>query len=406
MCGKMFRLFRWILILILVLGRSALGGGPVVYCINTNTNLPGLTPMARISCASDTPATAVANVSVEFAHLSSQHRTLYLNNLLEKPRVFTTANLPSIIANGANCSNEIAYLQMIFAQMRSRNLIPSRIVLDFEDQLVTWSLTIPTGSTLQTVLLPIYGSSACTAKMPASVLQYSAADYPSFMTVRGRAATIAWNNWQLALAAQTLRQTLVPRLTAAFGASIPITNFNDIHPSFPVYDLNNWPATNVGVGNESSPAAYLDVTGSRYSNLQKDVRWNRLIDALNCVRSAIRNGPVLPWVSYPTFSATNNQQATFMMWLWREEIKHFNQMGITQYLYFNPPKIFANPGATSVDDLFASQVFQSLQVPAVKPTTIYNAIPLDANSITTGNVTTTYKEFLANLPGGAAGVIK
>jgi hypothetical protein len=322
-----------------------------------------------------------------------------LFGILCNPSVFSAANLKSIVENGPDCTAEQRYIQLIFTQMKAQKLVPSRIILDMETTVCTWSIT-PSNGTLSSVLSPIYSDSASFAKLPASLQQYSPSDYDNFFSARGWIATTTWNAWSAALAAQALRQTVSVTANKVFQTNIPVTNYQDLLPSFPVYDMNNWPIPSAAVGSESSPALYLNVDGQRYLSCQLDARWNHFIDAMNQARSSIRNGPVVPWLGYPTYGGDTHQHSG-STWLWREEIKHLNAMGVTDYLLFNP-----SGGALLSDDQYASKVFQSMQTLAKKPATNYAPIPLDSPSVTTGTVTTKYSDFLNNLLGGASAVIK
>jgi hypothetical protein len=392
----MFRADRWILWIILTLGLPAWGGSPIVYCWNSLTNLPGLTAMTWVMC-NGTPTAALSRVEVGFAKLPQAQRSLLLSGILFYPPVFSAANLKSIVENGPNCTADTAYLQLIFTQMKAHDLVPARIVIDMEAGISTWGLT-PSNGTLSSVLMPIYSDSAVFAKLPASLKQYSPADFDNYMIQRGWNATNAWNAWQSALIAQALRQTVSVTASKIFQVNIPATNYEDILPSFPVYDLNSWPLASAAMGSESSPSLYLSTSGNRYLSLQKDARWNHFIDSLNQARSAIRNGPVVPWIAYPSYGGDNLLHGG-STWLWREQIKHLNAMGVTQYLYFNA-------GSLLSDDQYASKVFLSMQTPAIPPTQNYGVIPLDSASVTTGTVTTNYSDFLSNLVGGAGAIIK
>jgi hypothetical protein len=392
----MFRADRLILLIILTIGVPVWGASPIVYSWNPLTNQPGLVPLSWMAC-SDAPTTALSKIAGGFAKLPQAQRGLLISGILYFPPIFSPANLKTIVENGPNCTAEIAYLQLIFTQMKARSLVPARIVLDLEGAVSTWSLT-PAGGNLSTVLMPIYNDSACYAKLPASLKQYSPADFDNFMIQRGWNATNAWNAWEDALVAQALRQTVSATANKVFQINIPVTNYQDLLPSFAVYDQNGWPFASAAVGSESSPSLYVTVTGNRYLSLQKDARWNHFIDCLNQARSAIRNGPVVPWVSYPSYGGDSLQHGG-STWLWRELIKHLNAMGIKQYLYFNSGDLLS-------DEQYASKVFQSMQTPDGSPEKSWGAIPLDSASVTTGTVTTTYTDFLSNLLGGTSAIIK
>ncbi|HEY1683881.1 MAG TPA: hypothetical protein VGG19_03885 [Tepidisphaeraceae bacterium] len=396
----MLRADRWIIIALVSLCAwcaSARAGAPIVFAWNPLTSQPGLSPMAMMYCT-DAPTVAMGKIAAVFPRLAQQQRSLMLSGCMggQSP-VFSAGTLKSIVENGPAYQAEQRYLQLIFTQMKLRGYVPARIVLDLEGGLTTWTLK-PANGLLSTVMIPVYNDSASLRKLPASLQQYTPFDFDN--GTNNRAATIAWNAWQGNLVSQTLRQTVSVTASQVFGANIPATNYGDMLPSFTVYDLNNWPVSGAAVGTESSPPMYLAVEGNRYSGMQKDVRWNRLIDALNYARSCIRNGPVVPWLGFPSYAGDSDLHGG-VPWLWRQQVLHLNAMGITQYLYFNPA-----PSVLPSDDAYASQVFRSIQTVTPAPAVNLPAIPLDADSVTTGNITTKYTDFIANLPGGAGAILK
>lgn len=390
---------RWLFFVVMLFCvPQSWGASPLVFCWNTKTNQPGLTPMAMAGC-NDTPAQFLSQVATGFAHLPQAQRCLMLNGILWYPQVFTAANLKSIIENGPDCTADIRYLQLIFPQMKAKGLVPARIVLDLEAGTNTWALK-PSNGTLSSVLMNYFGDSACYAKLPANIKQYTPADFDNITNnARGSAATMAWNQWQASLICQALRQTVMVTADSIFGENIPTTNYEDVLPTFTVYDLNSWPLTSAAVSGQSSPCLYLSIDGNRYIALQKDVRWNHFIDSLNTARSALRNGPVVPWISSPS-NAGDGHPFIGSTWLWRQQILHLNAMGVSTYLYFNP-----TGSGLATDDAFASKTFQALQT-VTGAATSYGPIPLDSDTVTTGTVTTRYTDFLANLAGGAGAVLK
>ncbi|HWB52917.1 MAG TPA: hypothetical protein VG722_01950, partial [Tepidisphaeraceae bacterium] len=168
----MFRSRSWIMWVVLL---WALPGwaiaGPCVYCWDQNTNQPGMVPMVQIDCSSNSVPAAIGKIAGGFAKLPPEQRVLLIRNLFVSPRLFTAANLPSIVMNGPDCTADMRYFRMLFSQMRAQHLIPSRIAIDCEESVSTWALK-PANGTLSSVMMTVYGDPSCLAKLPASVMQY------------------------------------------------------------------------------------------------------------------------------------------------------------------------------------------------------------------------------------------
>lgn len=395
----MRRYLGWAIWIVLLCVAPVWAAPPLVFSWDASTSQPGLIPMAWIYCANDTPVAAVSRVAGVFSRLPPGQRTLFLFGVLTSPPVFTVANLKSIAMSGPDCSSEQRYLQMIFTRLRAQRLIPSRIVLDFESSLVTWKLSPPQGN-LSTIVMPVYADSACFRKLPAAVQRYSPADFDNLLSARGRAAMVAWNAWQLNIADAALRVAVVATANRCLAANIPITNYGDMRPSFPVFDANGWPVSTAAVGTESSPSLYLVPGGIAYQSLKKNILWNVFIENLNLVRSSLHNGPVVPWLSYPSYAGDGVPQIGDT-WLWQQMIQHLNQMGVSEYLYFNP-----SPATKLADNQLASQTFCNLPPRGVPPKTGYPAIPFDSDEVITGTVRTTYSDFLKNLPPAVPAPVK
>ncbi len=367
-----------------------------VYAWDGSTHQPGLSPMVWVYCDTPTPEQSASKVADAFAHLQSRQRSILLANVFRRGHPFEAAHLKDIIRNGPATQPDVQYLHDLFHLLHDRQLDPARIILDFEDGLDAWVLSDVYHGKLDTILTPIYGDPLCLSKMPDDVKSFSVADYTDYHQPRGREAYIAWNQWQGQMRAHALAGGIRETPAEAFAKPIPLTNYGDIPPSFMVYDLTGCPIPAAAVGPESSPDLYITISHNRLKECRKDRRWNHFLDTLNIARSTIAHG-LVPWVGTPRYSG-DHEMRRGIRWLWAEQIRHLNAMGVSQFLYFNPKRPEESLAFDLEEDQFASRAFASLPMPDPVASRIkYHEILLDSDEVTTGSVTTTYADFLKHL---------
>ena len=180
-------------------------------------------------------------------------------------------------------------------------------------------------------------------------------------------------------------------------------SFNATHG--PNQDRNGWTypqGIDYSYTGASSPAVYLD-QGGNYFNLQNnfthDVAWNCFIQNLNNLRGC-QGSFTAPWVSYTSFGDDGNPWRKIpnaMAWLWNEQLKHLNAMGIQYILYWNPAEcINANEVANKLNTTFQNDCISALPPTPEKPKNL-PLLQMDLDAITTGNITTKYVDFVAML---------
>lgn len=380
--------------------QTAPASPPAVFCWNGSTKVPGITPLVWIPCDWQTAPNAAKVAINQLARLPVGKRVLFLSGIGRRPKLFDPAKIRDFITKGPDTS-ESAFIQTVLRRLRDAKITPDRIVIDCEDGLSTWQV-VPQGSSISQVLMPVYADPAALAKMPPAVAAFSPSEFE--LGPKMRPATIAWNDWITQLGTDALRRLSLDSAKAVFNKSIPTTNYNDMLSSFTVYDPNGWPHAKHAIGTESSPALYLAAGGNRYTFCKKDGRWNCFVNNVNVIHSTIANGPIVPWLTSPSWNGDSPTGGS--RWLWTEQLRHLNAVGVSTYLLFNPLE-HDKPDISIADDKFASSAFTALSVPkfaGTQPT--YNEYPLDADSVTTGNVTTTYADFMANVTASSAPLIK
>lgn len=176
-------------------------------------------------------------------------------------------------------------------------------------------------------------------------------------------------------------------------------NFWSVAPTFPIYDYNGWRQEYTSLdGISSGPSCYVGTPGSLFQRRIHHWKWNSLIQVLNQVRSCLgrANARVHPVISNPGLCHP---------WLWEEMIAHMVRSGIT-WTGGRNAFIYWNANSPTTQDPLAAQIVARHDL-YVEPQRNLPEIPLDVDTITTGDWTTTYEQFLENmgdaLDGGGGG---
>lgn len=350
---------------------------------------PGITPMIWVRVNKEWPLAAANRVAPILTARPEGHRVLFFWHVFPP---IDKRNLPKLIANGIKFDD--GFYRQFFARLAELDAPVDRIVLDYEDGISIWHTigTIPAGERRLAAAKRVLNDPAASARLPEEVRRATPEELSS--PIAGRAAYVAWNEWAAGQLEAALRASLLDVASARLGYTPSTTNYQDVLPSFAVYDRNGWRRTSAAVTTESSPSLYLG-SGQRYAKLDKDPRWNSFIAHLNTVRSCSANGPVVPWVSPPYYDLETNWKdggSASNAWLWEQMIRHVHATGVDTFLYWNPgpPQRTITIGR---DDALAAAVFASLDSPPSRPADLV-PIPLDSDEIETGSVLTRYEEFL------------
>jgi hypothetical protein len=291
---------------------------------------------------------------------------------------------------GLRLARAISMLRPFGMELRRRGIHLDAVWTDNEGGSSTWQLT-------PEQIQGIYASSKARAKMPPGVKALRPEMF-SWTHPNYRNAVVTFNRYATQLMCQSLRQVLVGAgifvspPSAGVAPRVPPTgNYNVYAPTWPVYDYNGWPIASFSLdGRTSSPSCYLSPGNRHNSGRVHDPRWNALADCINYVRSCMRRPGAVLW---PTIAWPSYQHP----WLFEQMIAHFNRTGVNTaggggYIYWRDVWVNA-----AVEDPLMVQIFNRHD----QPFPVQRNLPevqMDCDSITTGTYTTTYADFLANMP--------
>lgn len=310
------------------------------------------------------------------------------------------------------------WLAHTFAFFRALSLLvrPDLIVTIDEGSLPTYEGLNALGINVDTWLTSIYADAAAKATMP---LALRTADYTAGLSIHFTTNRDSdywryrsrYNHFAQTLHARELRQAVDASvmLPTVYGSPIPHSAYNQSRFDGAVdnycTDGNSEPRWASPPQNLSSPQLYHNASGAKYTG-DKDTLWQNFIDNVNCVRRIHnRRGRIITWEGPPaaaedtgggSYAAHVNQQS----WLSGQKFKHFAALGATEVLYFNQRITIGGFPYTddARDNLINGYIAAAGSVPVVDGDVAQQA-DLNAASITTGSVTTTYADYLASVSG-------
>lgn len=289
-------------------------------------------------------------------------------------------------------SRNIAMLRPLGRELRRRGLHVDGLWADNEGGSNFWMLT---PSQLQAVL----SSPRARAKMPPGVRALSAEmftwNHPNF-----RNAVVTFDRWANLLLYRSMRQVLVQSGIFTYrdstsGAMVqpPTSNYYVTAPTWQTYDLNGWPVFSFSLdGRTSSPGAAMSAGQRHYMDRVHDRRWNALVDQLNIFRSCMSRPGAIVW---PTICWPDHFGGP---WCFEQMIAHATRMGMNStgggcsYIYWRDVGIDA-----PTQDPLMVEIFNRHDQPWA-PIRDLPEMQMDCDSITTGDYTTTYAQFLDNVP--------
>lgn len=332
-------------------------------------------------------------ISDEIQALPQSKRVVFLRGILryESYTNFGADPLYLFENGGVKLSRNIAMLRPFGQELRRRGIHLDAIWTDNEGGSSAWMLT-------PTQLQAVLRSPKARAKMPPGVRalreEMFVWNHPNF-----RNAMITFNRWAELLMFRSLRGVMVtsgvfrsPPPGGGAPEQPPTGNFNIAAPTWQVYDFNGWPTFSFALdGRTSSPGTYLSYGNRHTYQRVHDPRWNALADTLNMYRSCMRRPGAVMWptIAWPNWSH---------WWLFEQMIAHTTRTGVNYtaggcgYVYWREPYVNA-----AQEDPLMVEIFNRHDQPW-QPQRNLPELQMDCDSITTGDYTTTYEQFLANMP--------
>lgn len=312
---------------------------------------------------------------------------------------FDHANPRELIDLGGYSAGLIEYWTEVAEELKLRGVEPDYLIFDQEHGVSFWHVQANQRRSFFGALLD--NTRPLSANLPISMRGVTV---DQFLDYRSDAAQDAFNDYaqfSQDFRANFLRRIFSEPFNRVYGRSIPISNYWDVISSDPIYRYTGRLMEEATVGGISAPVAYIDDrgdSGSRYSRIQKDQRWNRLIDILSRVRSTAQPGLTTPWIAPPGYGRNGPDtwaradQLEEEKWLWSVMMEHMLAMGIDTFILWNPSPQF-NPNAVTLDAWMDDWLAQNprVQTPQLRN---LDPIPLDANRIETNGVVTTYDEYV------------
>ncbi|HLL87838.1 MAG TPA: hypothetical protein VK324_00895 [Tepidisphaeraceae bacterium] len=363
---------------------------PVLVHAWTDVRVPGLTPMIWVRLDREAAQPAAAGVAPLLRARPPGQRVVAFWSPFPP---LDKRDLPKLVAGGVEFDGR--FYRDFFWRLRQLGADVDRVVIDYEDGLSVWH-TIAAKDTDATKRIAaaraVLEDAAARRQLSDEVRQLRPEDFASHAPPQAYAA---WNRWAAPQVPAAIRRAVADSADRMSGRPVPVTNYEDVRPSFDVFDVNGWQMIPAAVGGESSPSCYLGPGGNRYRGRAKDPRWNRFIDHLNVVRSCAANGPVVPWVSPPTYDGDGNPADPRGAWLWEQLVRHLHATGVREFLYWNPGHPYRPRESIVPEDRSAAAVFGALPPAASAPAAL-PPLPLDADEVVTGDVVTRYRDFEAS----------
>ncbi|MHA7812938.1 MAG: hypothetical protein ACX94C_06060 [Phycisphaerales bacterium] len=313
---------------------------------------------------------------------------------------FDISSPRELVSSGGFSSGLYEYWGEFARLLHAEGITPDYLIFDLEKGIRFWQ--IPVGQRRDFFAELLDQSRPLTAGLPVSMRGVRLEDFMND-NAAGRQARDDYSQFAYDLRANLLRRVFVKTFNDQYGTEIHASNFWDIIPSDPVYRYYDTEQTAATIAGISAPVSYLDdyPTSKRYGPAQKHPRWNRLIDAINRVRSTAQPGLTTPWIAPPgygrngpdTWARSNELEEE--NWIWDAKMQHLLAMGVDTFILWNPSPRF-NPNAVVTDNWMEDWLsrHQRVTTPQLRD---LPQIPIDADVIETNGYVTTYEDFLQNM---------
>lgn len=285
----------------------------------------------------------------------------------------------------------IRMLRPVCNALKRQNIIPDAVWIDteagFQYGNLNWDL-----------LAQIFANPRIRANMPASLQNVGDPLVDFHWTTTGyRDRIIAFDQWTASMMTNALRRSLIDsglfKFNTPNGIVIPpMCRYGGTLPTWPVYDPHGWPLIPTSIDAKTSNPFFYYSSGNRVSYQRfHDYRWNLLIDICNWARSFMSRQDGLFWPLVTQPSTYHNSP-----WYFEQIIAHLARTGVTSgnnngWIFWNENDA-QFPGQPTL--LYDIIMRHAGNYPAQRS---LPELQMDTDSITTGDFTTTYADFLANI---------
>ena len=307
-------------------------------------------------------------------------------------------NPRELILQGGYSAGIEEYWGEFALELKSRGIIPDYIVFDMEDSIDYYHIPKDVRESFFSELLD--ENQPFIEILPESLREVSVTDLMSLRTTQSKTARLDYDQFAVELRENFIQREFVDLFERVFEKYIPTSNYRNVNPTFYLENFGNKPFPVATIGGISAPSCYLEryPDFGRYKFIQKDLRWNRLIDNLNACRSTAANGLVTPWVSAPGYGRdashtwARSSELAGENRIWEIMMGHMLAMGIDTFILWNPTVRY-NPNAVETDAFIDRWLAEHPRVSGPQLSNL-REIPLDADQIVTNGVVTTYEEFM------------
>ena len=368
-------------------------------------------PAIRLS-GSTTMASLGLQCAQAVALMPENHRALYLPHFghgrTDAIDIFAGETPYSFVESQGYALDSVWTEKMEEFSAAFVGLDPKYVMFDFEETdpvgtptLPYWEVLGSDGPERASKFAGIFANATLRNRLPVALRNSSVAELATidngFLSPKSVLAG-QWNHYILSKRAHSMAQVFTDAFERVTGIRPIAVNYQDVQLTRAYAHWFGMPQVvgNRSMSNTSNPPLYLETFpygGTILDNDYRDAkglprltkarRWNVFIYMVNLLRSL--RYPIFPWVARNAYNGNSNpydanpQNGVDLL-------KHIGAMGIDRIAYFNP-----TPGVTNDTIAEYQQVIERVRV-YDKPARRLPVIPFDADSVTTGAITTTYNE--------------
>jgi hypothetical protein len=360
---------------------------------------PGLNAMVRIQLGEGDPAAVAAQVAEQLKAAPQGQRTLLVHTS-RLAAAYPTNHVDACIF-GPNYLPLRMWAFALFMELKRLGAQVDRVVTDDEANLNTWNMFAapPDAADGDVVRLSkvkaVYAHPACREQWQTSrafTPEEFVAPHWSSPAFLGSAATKAWDYEAERKQVALLDNVLFGPYRLIYNSN-NCANYNHVNTigsgMRDVTDKDGWPLVDVPVL-VSSPVLYL-WPGQMYRDRSKPWQWNALVNAANQLMACDPSKPILPWISYPSFSGDGVSEPRDVMLSYWSAMLRLTAAFCKDGILWNPASVQNIPD----DDLYVLQSLPTLGKPASKASIVRAAVAYDADAITVAGMTIRFEDVMA-----------